>query len=262
MHIIIYDRVLTEHRRLEAEIKDLQKLIKSFPDGGFYVSRNQSRYKWFHTDGKNKTYIPKRKRKFAEKLASKKYLTLLLKDLTKEKTALEFYLRHHSQQSEAHKLLSDNPEYQKLLAPYFTSVSQELQDWVQSSYEKNTNHPEQLIQKTLSGNYVRSKSESLIDTLLFVNKIPFRYECKLELGDTTIYPDFTIRHPETGKIYYWEHFGRMDDPNYCKNVFSKLQLYANYGIIPTIQLITTYETRLNPLSSETIEKIIKNTFCD
>lgn len=262
MNIIIYDRVLTEHRRLESEIVNLQKLIKSFPDGGFYVTRNQTRYKWIRTDGKNKSYIPKKMRTLAEKLATKKYLTLLLKDLTKEKTALEFYLRHHSQQGEAHKLLSDNPEYQKLLEPYFTPVSKELQDWANAPYEKNESHPDQLIQKTLSGNYVRSKSEVLIDTLLFTHKIPFRYECKLELGDTAVYPDFTIRHPETGKIYYWEHFGRMDDPGYCKNVFSKLQLYANYDIIPTIQLITTYETRLNPLSSETIERIIQSTFCN
>lgn len=52
----------------------------------------------------------------------------------------------------------------------------------------------------------------------------------------------------------------MDDPNYSKNVYSKLQLYNSYGIVPTIQLITTYETKDHPLSSEKIEQIVQEYF--
>lgn len=129
-----------------------------------------------------------------------------------------------------------------------------------SPYEHNTKYKEQLIHKTSSGNLVRSKSEAMIDMFLYMNRIPFRYECALQLGDTTLYPDFTIRHPQTGELYYWEHFGRMDDPFYYKNVFSKLHLYTSHGIIPSIHLITTYETKENPLSSEIIEKIIEHYF--
>ena len=129
-----------------------------------------------------------------------------------------------------------------------------------SSYEHNPNYPEQLLHKTSSGNLVRSKSETIIDMFLYTNQIPFRYECALHIGDTTVFPDFTIRHTQTGALYYWEHFGRMDDPSYYKNVFSKLQLYTSHGIIPSINLITTYETKENPLSSEVIEKIIEHYF--
>ena len=100
----------------------------------------------------------------------------------------------------------------------------------------------------------------MIDTLLYLNKIPFRYECALHLGNTTIYPDFTILHPHTGKIYYWEHFGMMDDANYAKNTCFKLQTYTTHGIIPSINLITTYETKEHPLSSDFIEKIIQHYF--
>lgn len=38
----------------------------------------------------------------------------------------------------------------------------------------------------------------------------FRYECLLKLGDSAYYPDFTIKHPKTGKTYYWEHFGQKN----------------------------------------------------
>ena len=39
-----------------------------------------------------------------------------------------------------------------------------------------------------------------------------------------------------------------------------IQNYIANGIIPTIQLITTYETKANPLDTETVEKTIKRYF--
>ena len=43
------------------------------------------------------------------------------------------------------------------------------------------------MHKGSSGNYVRSKSESMIDMVLYIHKIPFRYECALILGETTLF---------------------------------------------------------------------------
>ena len=100
----------------------------------------------------------------------------------------------------------------------------------------------------------------MIDMLLHTNRIPFRYECALQLGEITIYPDFTIRHPRTGNFYYWEHFGMMDHPAYSKKVSSKLDLYISNKIIPSVQLITTYETQDHPLSSDWINKLIEHYF--
>lgn len=217
--------------------------------------------KWYQSDGHNKKYIPKKNRQLAEQLAAKKYLAFLLEDFAHEKRALDFYLRHYSPSTQqAERLLTDTPGYNELISQFFLPKSQKLSDWINSPYEHNTKYPEQLIHKTSSGNLVRSKSEAMIDMFLHMNQIPFRYECVLHLGETVIFPDFTIRHPETEEIYYWEHFGKMDDPGYYKNVFSKLQLYTSYGIIPSIKLITTYETKENPLTSEVIEKIIEHYF--
>lgn len=129
-----------------------------------------------------------------------------------------------------------------------------------SSYEHNPNFPENLIYKSSSGHLVRSKSESIIDMLLYTNKIPFRYESALHLGEITIFPDFTIRHPHTGARYYWEHFGLMDKPSYSQKAYSKMQLYTSHGIIPSVQLITTFESTQNPLSPDIVEKIITHYF--
>lgn len=98
--------------------------------------------------------------------------------------------------------------YEKIL----NEKEQLLHQWLHMPFQSNPFHPENLIHKTASGKMVRSKSEVLIDLVLTTNHIPFHYESALVLGNSTIYPDFTILHPKTGKIFYWEHFGFMDDP--------------------------------------------------
>ena len=222
---------------------------------------NGNYFKWYLSDGHTSTYIPKKDRKEAEKLATKKYLQLLLEALYKEKRAIEAYMRKcgDNEIQAANELLS-KPGYRELLACNFKLNSKELSEWMNEKYTKNPKYPEQLIYKTVSGGYVRSKSEELIDMALFVNKIPFRYECELKLGENVIYPDFTIRHPQNNKIYYWEHFGMMDEPSYYKSAYSKMQLYTSCGIIPSVQLITTYETKDYPLSSEAVNDIVKYYF--
>lgn len=249
--------MLVEHNRLEKEILDLQSKLKSFPDGKLICVHNGHHFKWFHSDGHTQTYIPKKQREYAEQLAIKKYLTTQLNACEHEKAAIEYYLRHHSTNSHSPEaLLQPDCGYQELLSPYFKTFSEELSDWMNSPFEKNTSYPELLIHKTISGNLVRSKSEALIDMALYVHKIPFRYECALSLGGVTLYPDFTLRHPQTGEFFYWEHFGLIDDESYSQKTCSKLQLYTSCGIIPGVHLITTYETKDYPLSTETIEKTI------
>lgn len=169
-------------------------------------------------------------------------------------------MRHHKSNPLLADILLDDSEYQELLLPHFTPLSKELAHWQNASFPTNPKHPEQLSIKTISGHYVRSKSEALIDMALFSHQIPFRYECALTLGTHIFYPDFTIRHPKTGEVYYWEHFGLMDNPSYCRNVSLKLQQYSLNGIIPSIQLITTYETGTHPLNPEIIVKIIDHYF--
>lgn len=253
--------MLAEHQRLKEQIHSLNSQLEQLPNGKLICTRNARHYKWYHSDGKKQTYIPKKNQHFAEQLAVKKYLSLLSEELAHEKRAIEFYLKHHKEKDgQANQLLTDHPEYQRLISPYFKPLSKELSDWVISPFDRNTKYPEQLTIKTVSGNLVRSKSEALIDMMLHVNRIPFRYECALDLGNVIFYPDFTIRHPQTGKFYYWEHFGLMNDPAYCKNAFSKQQHYAAHDILPSVQLITTYESKENPLNMEWVATLIQHYF--
>lgn len=85
-------------------------------------------------------------------------------------------------------------------------------------------------------------------------------EYALQLGESTVFPDFTIRHPQTKQYYYWEHFGMMDNDSYSTKALSKLRLYTANEIFPSIQLITTYETKDQPLDSAFVEMLIKYYF--
>lgn len=256
----IYERMQSEFKRIDNQINSLKKKLQELPTGKLICSKNQNRYKWYQSDGHSKTYIPKANRKLAEDLAAKKYLSLSLEDLEKEKRAIQFYLDHHAPSGKAEKLLTESSEYQNLLSPYFSPLKQELLDWMNAPYEHNPYNPEHLNIDSISGNTLRSKAESMIDMLLYIHHIPFRYENPLQLNGKIIYPDFTIRHPETGDFYYWEHFGMMDEPSYYNNAYQKLQQYTSCGIVPSIQLITTFETSKHPLSSEQIQKIIEYYF--
>lgn len=248
-------------KQLEERIQDIQHQLKEMPEGKLICSHTGPYIKWERSDGHTKTYIKKKNRPLAEKLAAKKYLTSLLDDLNHEKTAIDMYLRHHlNYQPKADALLTDSSEVQELLSPYFSPLSKELDDWMKSPYERKLKYPEHLIHQISKNEFVRSKSEAIIGKVLRMNQIPFRYECPLVLNGMTIYPDFTIRHPRTGEVFYWEHFGLVDDISYAKSVNFKMELYISNNIIPSVNLITTYETKESPLSFEMVEMLVEYYF--
>ena len=256
-----YEQMIAEKAEIEQKIAQLEKQIEELPAGEIQCAGNGRYYKWYYKQDGKKRYLPKKERRLAEQLAKKKYLLLQLKDLLHEKEAVDVYLKYRENYpSQAKHLITEKSEYQKIILPQLNILEDECIKWQNSSYKTNPYYPEQLIYKTSIGQYVRSKSEMLICMLLQKYGIPFRYECELQVGGKIIYPDFTIMHPKTGKIYYYEHFGMMDDDCYCKSACAKIQLYAINGIIPSMQLIMTFETQTHPLFPETVEGIIKQYF--
>ena len=258
---MIHEEISKEHQTLQIKISNLEKQIQSLPKGKLFCTTNGKYHKWYHTTKKGTNYIPKKNRKLAEQLALKKYLTLQLEDAKHSAKALEFSMRHYTEiYLDKVTALFSQPGYHELLTPYFTPTNEDLAAWATAPYKTNTSYPEQLQYKTTSGILVRSKSETIIEFILHTHQIPYRYECELSLGNTTLFPDFTIRHPQSGEFYYWEHFGLIDDPGYRKNAMSKLQLYASHGIFPTINLITTYETKHTPLNPEYVNLLVSHYF--
>jgi hypothetical protein len=56
------------------------------------------------------------------------------------------------------------------------------------------------------------------------------YEEQLVLADKKITPDFTIKDDDTGKTYYWEHCGMLDNEIYSSKWNKKKKLYEKNGI--------------------------------
>lgn len=258
---MIHEKIKTEHQRLQTKISVLEKQIQALPKGKLFCTTNGKYHKWYITTKKGTVYIPKKNRKLAEQLALKKFLTLQLEDARHSVKSLEFSMRHYTEEHINNAMeLFYQPGYHELLAPYFNPENEDLAAWSVAAYRTNTSHPEQLQFKTTSGILVRSKSETIIDFILYTHRLPYRYECELTLENTILFPDFTIRHPKTGELFYWEHFGLMDEPGYRKNAMSKLQLYASHGIFPSINLITTYETKDTPLNPEYVNLLVLHYF--
>ena len=252
-----YEQIKNELSRIEQDISILEDKIASYPEGELFCNRDRSYVKWEIKHNHERKRLSKSKRAFAEQMAVKKYLVTKCTDLLQEKDAIQAYLKAH-QSEKSPKLLMENSCYRELLQPHFQSVSDQVKQWVKEPYRSNPKYPEQLVYENMNGHKLRSKSELFIDTVLYLHHIPYRYECELELGLATFYPDFTICHPQSGKIYYYEHFGMMDNPQYAQKAYSKLSIYAEHGIVPTINLITTFETRQHPLTPDAIRKVLKD----
>lgn len=257
---MLYQELLSRKKTLEEQIYKPNQKLALYPEGHLLCIKNGKYIKNIHVQDSKHTYIPKKDFAFVQKLAEKKYLSASLEDLKNEQTSIDSFLNHYQHHTSKVRQLMENPAYRKMISASLKPLSDELAAWADEPYERNPSHPEHLKHPCLSGHLVRSKSEVLIDQTLFTHQIPFRYECALKCNDLTLYPDFTIRHPETGQFFYWEHFGMMDSPTYSQNAFQKLQFYSSCGYIPTINLITTYETKEHPLTMETIENLVRQHF--
>lgn len=191
----------------------------------------------------------------------KKLLSIQLSNLEQELKAIKAYLKHHDPNAIQKELeILNHSEYQKLLSKYKIQHPKTIEEWAHAKYEKCTAYPERLIHKAPSGNYVRSKSEVFIDMCLTKYGIPFHYEEALSLNGFVVHPDFTIMHPVTQEIIYWEHVGLAENPDYFSKFTSKLQRYISNGIIPNKNLILTFETKEHPLTIDTIEALIEQYF--
>lgn len=257
MFLILFYQAKTEYQKLTKLQKQLQLSIATYPPINFYCTRNQKRFKWYITDKDGCRYLPKCKRELAEKLACRKYLTAKLKEVESELAAINSYLLLHEASCEkADLMFQTNCGYAELLAPHFSPAIPNIEQWKEEAYEQNPFHPENLVHPTNLGFSVRSKSEAMIATALHINGIPFRYECALTLNGTTLYPDFTILHPLSGKFLYWEHFGLIDNKDYQKAYHAKMHHYISNQVYPSIHLITTYETNEVPLTFEKLDQIL------
>ncbi|MEE0884157.1 MAG: hypothetical protein U0L59_02885, partial [Faecalimonas sp.] len=135
---MIYEKMITEHKKIDTQINALQSQLKTLPDGKLVCASNGKWKKWYHSTEQGTTYLPKKDRKLAEDLAYKKYVQLQLENLNCEKEAINSYLNHHDPNAcQKEEELFYSPDFHSLLQARLTPLSEELQTWMTMPYDKN-----------------------------------------------------------------------------------------------------------------------------
>ena len=115
----MYEKMLKESYKIDEKIASLKMKIESMPEGKLLCTKNGHNITWRVSNGHTAKYLPKKERWLAEKLAHKKYLSLQLKNLLREKTAIQFYLNHHDLDALKKELeFLHSPRYRELLNPF------------------------------------------------------------------------------------------------------------------------------------------------
>lgn len=128
--------------------------------------------------------------------------------------------------------------------------------WDDIEAQQNTFYDEQRVH-VWQGIRFASKSEMLIAMALTSYGIEFKYESKLYVNGRYIYPDFIIKRPKDGKVFIWEHFGKMHEDGYRQKNINRLEEYHQSGYYLWDNLIASFDLGKNSINMDYIDKIIK-----
>lgn len=241
-------------------VKEANSVI-SKQEGNLVVSRCRGTIQFYHYhDNGKRDYIRKTNKSLLMTLAQKKYCKQILKVSTK---LLQF--EEIRQEIKDKNIETAFEQLDSVIKPYVTpfviSPETKINNWKTEPYKKSSKYPEGLKYKTDKGDLVRSKSEVIIANKLYKRNIPYRYECELKLNSKyIIYPDFTIMHPKTGRLFYLEHFGLMDNPSYVEVFLEKIKMYSQNNLLIGRNLLLTFESSAKPFDSEYLDILLNEYF--
>ncbi len=256
--------IATRISGLDEEIRYLEKLVSDAPAGKLIVRRNPSgSYRYYRkrkTEGNKCTeeYLSGNKLEIARALALRDYSKNRIQDAIRERHYLNLNLKALNNEKQADHYLNTHPGAAELILPLLRKRADYLEAWKNAPYARSQDHPEDLIYTTVvEGLLVRSKAEADILSRFEFFGVPYHYEDELRYGSTIIHPDFTCRNLSTGKIIYWEHQGKWDDPGYMPRINKRNDIFCRLGISPGDNLIVTAETRTHPLDIQWVDQLIQ-----
>lgn len=246
-------QILAELTRITNKI---QVFLKTAPKENLRTCKKGRNYQFYVERNNKRTYIQKKNIQVAQKIAQRDYFLKLLPLLLQNtKTINQFIAQYNSGKLEQCYLALPQARKQ-LVTPVFIDNESFVNQWEARTFELKKDQPDGSL-RTFKNESVRSKSEVIIANLLYTKKVPYHYEYPVELNNgLTVYPDFLCLNKITRREIYWEHCGRMDDPEYTINLTRKLSEYAKKGIIIGHNLILTFETAATPLETKQVEKLI------
>ena len=265
------DYLLPEMQRRVEEllvvITEKRKSLAEAPAGRIRVAIHGKQRHCYHvtnSTNSNGVYIPKADLKLIRKLAQKDYDDSVLKILERQLKLIENFMDAFGECDVASIFSKLHVNRRPFITPVTLPDEDYAAHWLAQSYKCKSfreGEPEFL---TSRGERVRSKSEMIIADILAKHGVPYKYECPLRLaandgaGPLMVYPDFTCLNLRTREQFLWEHFGRMDDPEYSHKTVAKLRGYRKNGFILGKNLLITMESDGLPLDRKDVESLVKN----
>lgn len=270
---IVSKSINEEITRLEQMIEEIDAFLENAPEGclkwqnlkgkTYYYQQymeqtaNDSSKKWV------RKYIKKNNITIAKQLAQKHYYTVVKPIAERKLIELKNFMKKYQATKIQEIYDSLSAERRKLVLPLQMSVKEQVKRWLEDTYEQNAMYPENLRYETEQGEKVRSKSEVIIANTLYQYRedILYKYERPLNVmvdgKMRTIYPDFTVINVHTGKITYWEHAGRMDDPYYAADFVKKMNIYMANNLMIGVDVLLTFETQGSPLDIGIVKQMVR-----
>ena len=256
----------SEMRKTEERIKRAEQILAASPPGaaGFHLRKSTV---WIgvatgsRKDGTRKERYVSLNASEAPLYVNKSYAKAVLSTLKREMNALTAFRKAYSPE-EKYAAIAKYPAPAAKMIDGLLAVrtpEEENRIWETAAFDRNP-YPfsEGAEYLTKKGERVRSRAELIVADTLHAMKIPYRYECALSFDGATVYPDFTIRHPETGAEYYLEYFGKMDDPDYAAAAFARIRAYERSEY--ATRTIFIFESASAPFSTSAIRNLLKRHF--
>lgn len=242
-------------------LNEVEFAIKQAPEGTLEVQTVRGKLRFFKRTNEKKEYVSTTERIFIA-LCNKRFCSQIMKITEKKIKGLKKCLKILKSLL---NLKTPSMVYEKLPTEIKTNIALPkntdegfAQFWQSKKFI--CKDPDDASFKTLRGDLVRSKTELIIADKLFNAKIPYHYEVATQSDIGRLYPDFYILNKRTRKTYLWEHFGKMDDPEYCKKTLLKIEAYERLGFRLGKNFIATFESSLYHIRTEQLDNIIVNYF--
>lgn len=243
---------------IKLNTKNLDKL-KNLPEYGVKASTVRGCHQYYLIDkstGKRK-YAGKEKAKLVTKLIQREYYVAVDKKIVDLRKRLSRFISNYDI-GEIEAIYENLPEARKArITPIIESDEAFVKRWLVENQGSQNPFPVEGIYETNRGEMVRSKSEKIIADALEKYRVPYQYEPMLELGYSTVYPDFIALNRRTRKTLYWEHLGLVSDIEYAVKNFKKIQSYEKKGYLLGRDLITSMESTDAPIDIRLVEAKIK-----
>lgn len=253
---------------VEKRIQELEHLLQNYEltvpkeKGTLKVTKNKARYQYYIKNSENPhgKYLNKKSLSLTKELCQSYYENKVFAALKIQLSQLKRFAASYNLHN-AEKLYKNlNEGIKQYTTPLIYNEEKFAELWDNS----NNNYESLLFSKetpeliSTAGIQVRSKSEMMIADCLTKNKIPFKYEFPLKTTNGIIlHPDFICLSSRTHQQFLWEHFGLMDNSEYAVNMVQKDNLYRKLGFFQGKNLIYTFETKQQPITSRDIENIVR-----